>query len=102
MKSAYDAQTPIIEDESGELVYRGTLFYILQRTDYGMSAKEFEEYTGGGGMDRYLYATENATYEIMYTTDVQIDPTNPDLIDEWNALEHSEKEIRVVIDNIFN
>lgn len=102
MKSAYDAQTPIIEDESGELVYRGTLFYILQCADYGMSAKEFEEYYEGSEMDRYLFATKNATYKIMYTTDVQYDTTNPDLCDEWYALEHSEKDIRVVIDNIFN
>lgn len=103
MKSAYDAQTPIIEDESGELVYRGTLFYILQRTDYGMTAKEYyEEFYEGIEMNRYLFATDNATYEIMYTTDVQYDTTNPDLVDEWNTLEHSEKDIRVVIDNIFN
>ena len=64
-----------------------------------MSAKEFEQ-SGIAGIGRYLFATENATYVIMYATDVQFDPENSDLMAEWNAMEQSEEEIRFVVDNI--
>lgn len=97
VKSIYDAQIPI--DESDELLYRGTLFYIFQYADYCMSAEEFEQ-SGIAGIGRYLFATENATYAIMYATDVEFDPENSDHMDEWNAMEQSEKEIQFLIDNI--
>lgn len=97
VKSVYDAQIPA--DESGEVLYRGTLFYVFQYADYCVSVEEFEQ-SGIAGIGRYLFATENATYVIMYTTDVQADPETPGQIDEWNAMEQSEKEIRFVIDNI--
>ena len=97
VKSVYDAQTPA--DESGQVLYRGTLFYIFQYTNYSMSAEEFEQ-SGIAGIGRYLFATENATYVIMYTTDIQFDPENSVQMDEFNAMEQSEKEIRFVVDNI--
>ena len=97
VKSVYDAQTPT--DESGEVLYRGTLFYIFQYTNYSMSAEEFEQ-SGIAGIGRYLFATENATYVIMYTTDLQFDPENSVQMDEFNAMVQSEKEIRFVVDNI--
>ena len=97
VKSVYDAQTPT--DESGGVLYRGTLFYIFQYTNYSMSAEEFEQ-SGIAGIGRYLFATENATYVIMYTTDIQFDPENSVQMDEFNAMVQSEKEIRFVVDNI--
>lgn len=97
VKSVYDAQTPA--DESGEVLYRGTLFYIFQYTNYSMSAEEFEQ-SGIAGIGRYLFATESATYVILYTTDLQFDPENSVQMDEFNAMEQSEKEIRFVVDNI--
>ena len=97
VKSVYDAQTPA--DESGEVLYRGTLFYIFQYSNYSMSAEEFGQ-SGIAGIGRYLFATENATYVILYTTDLQFDPENSVQMDEFNAMEQSEKEIRFVVDNI--
>lgn len=97
VKSVYDAQTPA--DESGEVLYRGTLFYIFQYTNYSMSAEEFEQ-SGIAGIGRYLFATENATYAILYTTDLQFDPENSVQMDEFNTMVQSEKEIRFVVDNI--
>ena len=97
VKSVYDAQTPT--DESGGVLYRGTLFYIFQYTNYSMSAEEFEQ-SGIAGIGRYLFATENATYVIMYTTDLQFDPENSVQMNEFNAMVQSEKEIRFVVDNI--
>ena len=97
VKSVYDAQTPT--GESGQVLYRGTLFYIFQYTNYSMSAEEFEQ-SGIAGIGRYLFATENATYVILYTTDLQFDPENSVQLDEWNAMEQTEKEIRFVVDNI--
>lgn len=97
VKSVYDAQAPA--DESGEVLYRGTLFYIFQYTNYSMSAEEFEQ-SGIAGIGRYLFSTENATYVILYTTDLQFDPENSVQMDEFNAMVQSEKEIRFVVDNI--
>lgn len=97
VKSVYDAQAPT--DESGELFYRGTLFYVFQYADYCMSVDEFEQ-SGIAGIGRYLFATENATYAIMYATDVEFDPENTDHMEEWNAMEQSEQEIRFVVDNL--
>ena len=97
VKSVYDAQTPT--DESGQVLYRGTLFYIFQYTNYSMSAEEFEQ-SDIAGIGRYLFATENATYVILYTTDLQFDPENSVQMDEFNAMEQSKKEIRFVVDNI--
>lgn len=97
VKSVYDAQTPT--DESGQVLYRGTLFYIFQYTNYSMSAEEFEQ-SDIAGIGRYLFATENATYVILYTTDLQFDPENSVQLDEWNAMEQSEKEIQFVVGNI--
>lgn len=97
VKSIYDAQIPA--DESGELLYRGTLFYVFQYADYCMSVEEFEQ-SGIAGIGRYLFATENATYAIMYATDVEFDLENTDHMEEWNAMEQSEDEIQIVVGNI--
>ena len=95
VKSIYDAQTPT--DESGEVLYRGTLFTIFQYTDYFMSEKEFEQ-SGIAGIGRYLFSTKNATYAVMYTTDVQYDWNNAEQKEEWNAMEQSIKDIQFEVD----
>lgn len=99
VKSVYDAKVPT--DESAEVFYRGSLFTVFQYADYPMSMEEFEQ-SGIAGIGRYLFATEDATYVIMYTTDVQVDPENAAQKEEWNAMEQSEKEIQVVIGNIIH
>lgn len=97
VRSINGSHTPT--DESGEVLYRGTLFYIFQYADYCMSAEEFEQ-SGIAGIGRYLFATEKATYVIVYASDLQFDPETSTQMDEWNAMEQSEKEIRFVIDNL--
>lgn len=94
-KSIYDAQTPT--DESGRVLYRGTLFTIFQYTDYFMSEKEFEQ-SGIAGIGRYLFSTESATYAVMYTTDLQYDWNNAEQKEEWNAMEQSIKDIQFVVE----
>lgn len=97
VKSIYDARIPM--DESGTDFYRGTLFIVFQYADYSMSAEEFEQ-SGIAGIGRYLFATSNATYAILYATDVQFDPENTAHMEEWNSMEQSEKEIQVIVANI--
>ena len=96
VKSVYDAKTPA--DESGEILYRGTLFYVFQYADYSMSAEEFAQDEGIAGIGRYLVSTEHATYAILYTTDVQFDPNDPAQAEEFRALEQTRTEIQVVVD----
>lgn len=95
VKSIYDAQTPT--DESGQVLYRGTLFVIFQYTNYFMSEEEFEQ-SGIARIGRYLFATENATYALVYTTDLQYDWNNAEQKEEWNAMEQSIQDIQFVVE----
>ena len=97
VKSVYDAKVPT--DESGDVFYRGSLFTVFQYADYSMSAEEFEQ-DGLAGIGRYLFATKDATYAVMYTSDVQVDPENTDQKEEWNFMEQTAGEIQFVISNM--
>lgn len=97
VKSVYDAKTPA--DGADDLFYRGTLLTVFQCADYSMSTEEFEE-TGLSGIGRYLFATKDATYAVIYASDVQVDPKNAELTEEWNFMEQATKEIRFVIANV--
>lgn len=98
VKSIYDAQIPT--DESGEILYRGTLFYIFQYADYSMSAKEFEQ-SGIAGIGQYLFATENATYAILYATDVQYPPTDKEQESTYQEMMSEIRDIQFIVNNIF-
>lgn len=97
VKSVYDAKVPAAE--SGDVFYRGSLFTVFQCADYSMSAEEFEE-DGLAGIGHYLFATKDATYAVMYTSDVQVDPENAEQKEEWNFMEQTEREIQFVISNM--
>ena len=76
--------------------YRGSLFTVFQYADYSMSAEEFAQ-SGLAGIGQYLFATEDATYAVMYAGDVQYDPDNAAQQETWYALSQTEKEVRFVI-----
>lgn len=99
VKYVYDARVPA--DESGEVLYRGTLFYVFQCADYAMTPEEFED-EGIAGIGRYLLATENATYAIMYATDVQCDYTDSHAQAEYNSMVSEMKDIRVMLASVFD
>lgn len=65
--------------------YRGSLFTVFQYADYSMSAEEFAQ-SGLAGIGQYLFATEDATYAVMYAGDVQYDPDNAAQQETWYAL----------------
>lgn len=71
-------------DEIGN-VFRGTLFTVFQYADRPLSIQEFEE-SGIAGIGRFLLATENATYVILYATDIQFDYTDEAQTSEYNDL----------------
>ena len=91
-KAVYDAGTA----GEGGFSYRGTLFTVFQCADYSMSAEEFRE-GSLSGIGRYLFATENATYALLYATDVQFDPEDPAQQAEWTDLAQSMEELRFVL-----
>ena len=76
--------------------YRGSLFTVFQYADYSMSAEEFAQ-SGLAGIGQYLFATEDATYAVMYAGDVQYDPDNAAQQETWYALSQTVKEVRFVI-----
>lgn len=90
VKSIYDAHS------SGDTPYRGTLFSVFQYADYSMSAEEFAQ-SGLAGIGRYLFATEAATYAVIYATDVQFDPENAAQREEWSSMDRTGQDIRFVI-----
>ena len=76
--------------------YRGSLFTVFQYADYSMSAEEFAQ-SGLAGIGQYLFATEDATYAVMYAGDVQYDPDNAAQQEAWYALSQTVQEVRFVI-----
>ena len=83
----------VYEDETS---YRGSLFTVFQYADYSMSAEEFAQ-SGLAGIGRYLFATEDTTYAVMYAGDVQFDPANAAQQETWYALSQTLQEVRFVI-----
>lgn len=81
VKAVYESGST---DEMGN-VFRGTLFTVFQYADRSLSVQEFEE-SGIAGIGRFLLATENATYAILYATDVQFDYTDEAQTSEYNDL----------------
>lgn len=98
VKSIYDAGDT---DEWGT-PYEGMLFVVFQCADAPLSRQEFEEESGIGGIGRYLLATEEGTYAILYATDVQFDTSDPEKAaaysTEYNAMAAEMKDIRVVVE----
>lgn len=98
-KTVYEAgQTA---EKAGGFPYRGTLFTIFRYADRAMPAEEFQN-GDIAGIGRYLFATEDATYAILYATDVQFDPADPAQQAEWNALQQSADEIQLLIGRRFD
>lgn len=99
VKSIYDAGDT---DEWGT-PYMGMLFVVFQCADTPLSRQEFEEESGIGGIGRYLFATEEGTYAIMYATDVQFDLSDPEKAEgysaEYNSMASEMKDIRILVDN---
>lgn len=98
VKSIYDAGDA---DEWGT-PYEGMLFVVFQCADVPLSREEFED-SGIGGIGRYLLATEEGTYAILYATDVQFDTSDPEKAEaysgEYNAMAAEMKDIRIVVES---
>lgn len=99
VKSIYDAG----DTDAWGTRYMGMLFTVFRCADAPMSREEFEEDSGIAGIGRYLFATENATYAILYATDVQFDTSDPEKTKayqtEYNALATGMKDIRIVVEH---
>ena len=65
-----------------------------------MSAKEFEQ-SGIAGIGQYLFATENATYAILYATDVQYPPTDKEQESTYQEMMSEIRDIQFIVNNIF-
>lgn len=98
VKAVYDARTPT--DETGEVVYQGMLFTVFQCADWSMSAQEFQEESGIAGIGKYLFATEDATYAIMYATDLQFDPGDGTQAEEYHQLSDTMKDVRFLVSGV--
>lgn len=98
VKSIYDSWTS--EDKPADELYRGTLFSVFQYADYSMSASEFAYDGEIAGKANYLFATENATYVILYASDLQYDPENSVQMEEYNSMKQSIQELQFVMPGV--
>ena len=94
VKRVYDAKVPLAEGT--DLCYQGLLFTVFQYADTSLSAEEFQE-SGLAGIGRYLFATEDATYALLYGTDVLFDPEDPVQQAEWTEMAQEMGTIRFVL-----
>lgn len=98
VKAVYESGST---DEMGN-AFRGTLFTVFQYADRPLSIQEFQE-SGIAGIGRFLLATENATYAILYATDVQFDYTDAAQTAEYNDLMYGcggmKNSVQVVVHN---
>lgn len=99
VRSVYEAKTPI--EGAGGSFYRGTLFTVLQCADYSMSAEEFAQ-GGLAGIGQYLFATQDATYAVLYAGDIQFDPTDAEQQQEWYSMAQTAKDIRFVLSDMLS
>ncbi len=97
VKQIYDAQTPL--DGAEGMFYRGTLFTVFQCADRSMSAEEFGQ-SGLAGIGRYLFATQDATYAVLYASDIQYDPNSAEQREAWALMQQTESEVRFVLSDM--
>ena len=97
VRSVYDARTPV--DGLDGVFYRGTLFTVLQCADYSMSAEEFAQ-GSLAGIGQYLFATQDATYAVLYAGDIQFDPADAAQQEDWYAMAQTAGNVRFVLSDI--
>lgn len=97
VRSVYEAKTPI--EGAGGSFYRGTLFTVFQCADYSMSAEEFAQ-EGLAGIGQYLFATQDATYAVLYAGDIQFDPADAEQQQAWYSMAQTAKDIRFVLSDM--
>lgn len=97
VKQIYDAKTPLAGAEGA--FYRGTLFTVFQCADRSMSAEEFEQ-SGLAGIGRYLFATQDAAYAVLYASDIQYDPNSAEQREAWAFMQQTVGEIRFVLSDM--
>ena len=74
----------IHDSKEGPWEGAGYLFSIGKYSDEPMTPKELEETSIIP--TKFLFATENATYAIMYTSDVQYDPEDPEMTELYMGM----------------
>lgn len=74
----------IHDSKDGPWTDAGYLFHVGKYADKPMTPKEVEEESPIP--TTFLFATEEATYAIFYTSDVQYDPTDPEMTDLYMGM----------------
>ena len=99
VRSVYDARVPL--GSSGGLFYRGTLFTVFQCADHSLSAEEFAQ-GSLAGIGQYLFATQNATYAVLYAGDIQADPAHKEQLAEWQAMAQTVREVQFLLTDVLD
>lgn len=91
-----------IHGQGGEWSDFGTLFFIGAYGDEPMTAEELEKENvfDGAIPYRYLFSNRKTNYILIDVTDVQWDPSNPEMEQHYFKLVESIPEIRFVLDNV--
>lgn len=91
-----------IHGQGGEWSDAGILFWIGAYGDRAMTAEELEQENvfDGAIPYRYLFSNKNTNYILVDVTDVQWDPSDPEMEQHYFMLMESIPEIRFILDNV--
>lgn len=91
-----------IHRQGGEWSDFGILFWIGAYGDRAMTAEELEQENlfDGAIPYQYLFSNKNTNYIRTDVTDVQWDPSNPEMEQHYLMLLESIPEIRFILDNV--
>lgn len=91
-----------IHGQDGEWSDMGILFWIGAYGDRAMTAEELEQANvfDGAIPYRYLFSNKNTNYILIDVTDVQWDPSDPEMEQHYFMLTESISEICFILDNV--
>lgn len=91
-----------IHGREGEWSDMGILFWIGAYGDRPMTAEELEQENvlDGAIPYQYLFSNKNTNYILINVTDVQWDPSNPEMEQHYFMLMESIPQIRFILDNV--
>ena len=89
-----------IHDSKGDYAGAGYLFHVGKYAEEPMTPKEVEDTSMVP--TKFLFATENATYAIFYTSDVQYNPMDPEMTDLYMSLFNELDQIGFILPSLIS
>lgn len=89
-----------IHSSDGDYAGAGYLFHVGKYAEKPMTPKQVEEESFMP--TKFLFATEKATYAIFYTSDVQYDPSDPEMTELYMSMFDKLDEIGFILPSLID